>query len=155
MDPRERQMLAALQSADFFNRYSDICEKFRVQDNQLMKKPESDQILDIVRTLGFDGKYFRVEKFYKLWPSGSAYADPENLLFRMMVDVGHLELLIAVKIDGELVGGPLFSFPYMIGSEDSTCPGFRNYEEFREVFSALIPLYEDMRKAFAPIIDKE
>ncbi|WP_416394976.1 hypothetical protein [Allohahella sp. A8] len=149
----DHKFLKALESIDFLNRYKSISDNYQFEMSDRLHPQDPKIVGEILKRLSYEAKYFKRERFFQLWASGSSYNAALNLNLRMSLDLGRLDLLLAPVIDGNVYGGSIHFYPKRFGLDPIPRPGFRCYQEFEEVFGRLIVVVEDMQQVLLPIAD--
>lgn len=152
MHPEFKKVLEEIR---FIERFQAILDEHNEDRDNRFERPDPAVVKSILIELGYESKYFKKGHFFQLWAVNSSYDDAYGLFLRVDVHGGSVELLVDISVDGKWEGGPINWLPRDMGFERILCPFFHTYEELEVVLKKLLALYEDIREACRPLIDRE
>lgn len=138
-----------LRKIDFLPRFRAIAMKYPYTTDSI-KEVDIDRIQFIIEMAGYDARYNKRHKFFKIpgWKSGDCSIDMHLAVVR-----GKAEFIFSAVIDGEGMGGVYPALVMELEELDGVYdedkkvvnPFFKTYEEFEEIFAACMELYEEVK----------
>jgi hypothetical protein len=139
----------ALTKLDFVGRYRTLSDNFnseRIPLNNRLIYIDGEEIMEMIRKLGYSPQFDTKEKFYKIREE-----QVENYTIGMHVILrdGMVDLVWVVKENGKLLlGAPWGTYSRRL--VDSSCrikkPVFGSYEDLDEILKTAFSMYEDFKK---------
>ena len=137
MNPKLRKVLTEI---DFKNRFNALYQEHAHRN--LFKKTDPLEVEKIINKLGFKCLYFKGDKFFRV-----DYQDSEVCL-NLSVDLGIVDFILDIVIDGEGDGGPFGYLSSKIEREENIKkPRFGTYEELEIILSEGLKIYSDIKNA--------
>lgn len=141
----------ALVKMDFIRRYEELSSHFsseRTPSNERLVYVERDEVMSIIRDLGYSPLFNAKEKFYKI---KEEQAGIFTFGFHIILRDGMADLVWVVKENGELLLGTpwsvysrrLIDINYRIKK-----PVFGTYEDLEDILKTAFGMYEDFKLAF-------
>lgn len=141
----------ALVKMDFIRRYEELSGHFnseRTPSSERLVYVERDEVMSIIRDLGYSPLFNAREKFYKI---REEQFDTFVFGFHIILRDGMTDLVWVVRENGELLlGAPwgvysrrLIDINYRIKK-----PVFGTYEDLEDILKTAFRMYEDFKLAF-------
>jgi hypothetical protein len=130
----------------FGDRFKALAEKYTHEPT--MDKVEKNEILSLLKALNYSFTYAEKTYVYK-----EVINDQLNFHVVLAVKYGIVVTYFTVEVDNNYIdldsGNLGFVYKSIEGTEYPIAnPGFRSYDEFKEIATAIMSIYEDFKKAF-------
>ncbi len=133
------EIRVALENIDFIDRHKNMSAKYDFDDEL---KYDNNEVLRIFNELGYYARYYKRENFFQIVEE----VPPCQFKFNISLKYAHLEFIWVVRKDGELyTGSPWGGLKQSLDGTDEGVrkPGFRNYDELKEILEEAFLMYED------------
>lgn len=141
----------ALVKMDFIRRYEELSSHFsseRTPSSERLVYVERDEVMSIIRDLGYSPLFNAKEKFYKIKEEQTGTF---TFGFHIILRDGMADLVWVVRENGELLLGTpwsvysrrLIDVNYRIKK-----PVFGTYEDLEDILKTAFGMYEDFKLAF-------
>lgn len=141
----------ALVKMDFIKRYEELSNRFcseRTPSCNRLIYVEKDEVIDIIRDLGYFPLFDSKENFFKI---EEEQAENYTFGFHIILRDGMVDLVWVVRENGELLlGAPwgtysrrLIDVNYRIKK-----PVFGTYEDLEDILKSAFEMYEDFKLTF-------
>lgn len=140
----------ALLKMDFIRRYEELSGHFssdRTPSDERLVYVERDEVMSIIRDLGYSPLFNAREKFYKI----KEQFDTFTFGFHIILRDGMADLVWVVRENGELLlGAPwgIYSRRLIDVNYRIKKPVFGTYEDLEEILKTAFGMYEDFKLAF-------
>ncbi|MDE6620729.1 MAG: hypothetical protein K2K74_09650 [Lachnospiraceae bacterium] len=141
----------ALVKMDFIRRYEELSAHFsseRTSSSERLIYVERDEVMDMIRDLGYSPLFHAREKFYKI---KEEQFDTFTFGFHIILRDGMADLVWVVRENGEL----LLNTPWGVYSRRLIDvnyrikkPVFGTYEDLEDILQTAFGMYEDFKLAF-------
>ncbi len=141
----------ALIKMNFIDRYEELSKRFsgeRMPLNERLVYVEKDEVMDMIRDLGYSPMFDTTEKFFKIKEE-----QVENFTFgfHIILRDGMADLVWIVRENGELLlGAPWSTYSRRLIDVNYRIkkPVFGTYEDLEDILKAAFKMYEDFKLAF-------
>ena len=141
----------ALLKMDFIRRYEELSSHFsseRTPSDERLVYVERDEVMSIIRDLGYSPMFHSKERFYKITEE---QAGAFTFRFHIILRDGMADFVWVVRENGELLLGEpwgvysrrLIDVNYRIKK-----PVFGTYEDLEDILKTAFGMYEDFKLAF-------
>jgi len=79
----------ALEKIDFIERYKQLSKKYDFDLNESFEKYDNNQVINIIKELGYNVRYYKKENFFKIQEEKSA----RDYFFHISLNHGIVELI--------------------------------------------------------------
>ncbi|MBA4493719.1 hypothetical protein ACFO25_04915 [Paenactinomyces guangxiensis] len=141
----------ALENIDFINRYKSMSAKYDFDDEF---EYDNHEVLDMLNELGYHARFDKRENFFNIVEE----LPPCKFEFNISLKYSLLEFIWTVWKYGELqIGDPWGILKKLLdGSDESVrLPGFRNYNDLKEILKEAFLMYEDFKRELLSVYSKE
>lgn len=147
-----KDIVGVLTKIDFVNRFLSICQN--TSSRQYGFKPRINDLRKKIETNGYKAE-FKFDSFIIVEEVNSVF----TYSFVVQYKYGILAPYVNVKRHEEYYdiasGNFAFIYRYMIGNPDAevSMPKYTNYEEFEELFIALVGIFEDFKSECEKVLN--
>lgn len=138
----------ALIKIDFIKRYEEISNKYnleRISSSRRLVYLDGEEVMEIVRDLGYSPIFDSKEKFYKIVQE---QCGDFSFCVHIILRDGMVDLVWVVREKEELLlGAPWGTYTRRLidSSYRIKKPIFGNYEDLREILDVTFKMYEDFK----------
>jgi len=141
----------ALIKMNFIKRYEELSNRFsgeRVLFNERLVYVERDEVMDMIRDLGYSPLFDAREKFFKI---EEEQVENDTFGFHIILRDGKVDLVWVVRENGELLlGAPWSTYSRRLIDVNYRIkrPAFGTYEDLEGILKAAFEMYEDFKVTF-------
>jgi len=141
--PKIRQIL---ENVKFEDSYRNISEKYSVDRDETFENHSYEKVLLILKSLDYNFKYNKRERFYELNQSINDY----EFTFNISLKYGLVEFIWALRKNKELItlGGPWAFIIRLLNhgkKTDIKKPSFKNYDDLESILKESLSIYEEFK----------
>ena len=141
--PKIRQIL---ENVKFEDSYRNISEKYSVDRDETFENHSYEKVLLILKSLDYNFKYNKRERFYELNQSINDY----EFTFNISLKYGLVEFIWALRKNKELItlGGPWAFIIRLLNhgkKTDIKKPSFKNYDALESILKESLSIYEEFK----------
>jgi len=132
----------ALEKINFIDRYKQLSKKYDFDLNESFEKYDNNEVITLIKELGYDVRYYKKENFFKIQEEKSA----RDRYFHISLKYGIVELIwwapwgvLKSHLDGKY------------DDDKIKRPVFRNYTDLRGILQEAFAMYEDYKRELLSI----
>ena len=144
-----KKELEIFEKINLYERHSNISNQYRFEET--FKNYSNDEVIKIVKELGYSAKYRKKEKFFQIIET----IDGIKFYFHFSLEYGMVEVIIFWEYENnkDLSGGGLLSVVCKLIeiAKNEEKEGyikdarFRNYEDLKNILREYFLIYEDLK----------